>query len=110
LVLERLSAAKHGHLSAIHFGGVGVGIMVSAAAVSAMLAAGAGWQALWIGSGAIAIFATALVALLVSEQEPAGPSTAASSNGPPIAGLPALIVAYGLFGFGYVITATFLGA
>jgi len=110
LVLERLSAAQRGHLAAIHFAGVGAGIMVSAAAVSVMLAEGAGWQALWIGSGAIAILATPLVAVLIPEQEPDGPSGAASTSERSIRGLSTLIVAYGLFGFGYVITATFLVA
>jgi len=41
LVLERLPAAQRGYLPALHFAGVGAGIMVSAALVSAMLAAGA---------------------------------------------------------------------
>jgi predicted MFS family arabinose efflux permease len=108
LVLARLSAAGRGPLSAIHFAGVGAGIMVSAALVSALLAAGAGWQALWIWSGAAAFVATGLVALLIPDQTlvttgPAAPSAAHSPHG-----LPMLIIAYGLFGFGYVITATFL--
>jgi predicted MFS family arabinose efflux permease len=108
LVLARLSAAGRGSLSAIHFAGVGAGIMVSAALVSALLAAGAGWQAMWIWSGATAFVATGLVAVLIPDQTlvtatPAAPSTSQSAHG-----LPMLIIAYGLFGFGYVITATFL--
>src|ERR1700676_4701261 len=57
LVLERLSFSGHGSLSAIHFAGVGFGIMISATGVSAMLAWGAGWRGLWIGSGLIAMLA-----------------------------------------------------
>jgi predicted MFS family arabinose efflux permease len=108
LVLARLSAAGRGSLSAIHFAGVGVGIMVSAALVSALSAAGMGWQAMWIWSSATAFVATGLVAVLIPDQTlvtvtPAAPSTSQSAHG-----LPMLIIAYGLFGFGYVITATFL--
>jgi predicted MFS family arabinose efflux permease len=108
LVLARLSAAQRGDLSAIHFAGVGAGIMLSAAAVSLMTAAGADWRALWMGTGAMALLATGLVAMLI----PGGANSFAPPSAPDSAlrtpGLPTLIVAYGLFGFGYVITATFL--
>jgi predicted MFS family arabinose efflux permease len=108
LVLARLSAARCGHLSAVHFAGVGAGIMVSAAAVSLMLAAGAGWQALWIGAGSIALLATAVVAVLIPEPVAASTPPPVPVGEKPKRGLAILIVAYGLFGFGYVITATFL--
>jgi predicted MFS family arabinose efflux permease len=110
-VLARLSAAERGSLSAIPFAGVGVGIMVSAALVSAVLMAGAGWQAMWIGSGGLAFVATGLVAVLTPVQTVIAapiPATPRPSGAPSRRGLPTLIVAYGLFGFGYVITATFL--
>jgi predicted MFS family arabinose efflux permease len=107
LVLERLSFSGRGSLSAIHFAGVGCGIMISAVAVSAMLASGVGWRGLWIGSGSIAMLAASAAAALI----PAGYAAASSgpktlSIGPSRAG--AMVVAYGLFGFGYIITATFL--
>ncbi len=53
LVLERLALSGRGPLSAIHFAGVGLGIMISAIAVSATLASGAGWRSLWLVTGAI---------------------------------------------------------
>ena len=108
LVLERLSFSGRGSLSALHFAGVGFGIMISAIAVSAMLASGAGWRSLWIGSGSIAILAGIVAASLI----PAADNVIASSKpessnaGPTRIGT--MVVAYGLFGFGYVITATFL--
>jgi predicted MFS family arabinose efflux permease len=108
LVLARLSAAQRGNLSALHFAGVGVGIMLSAAVVSALLAAGAGWQAMWLWSGGMAILGTVLVAALIPGQtvvEVLPPIISAVQSA---RGLPMLIIAYGLFGFGYVITATFL--
>jgi predicted MFS family arabinose efflux permease len=110
LVLERLSFSGRGSLSAIHFAGVGFGVMISAIAVSAMLASGAGWRILWIGSGSIAMLAAIAAASLI----PAGDYVRASSNREASSAKPsrvgAMIVAYGLFGFGYVITATFLVA
>jgi predicted MFS family arabinose efflux permease len=110
LVLERLWASGHGSLSAVHFAGVGIGIMISAAAVSAMLASGADWRGLWIGSGSIAVLAVAAVALLVPARHDVQISADPGHHGGAHAGLGAMIVAYGLFGFGYVITATFLVA
>jgi predicted MFS family arabinose efflux permease len=108
LVLARLTGARHRYLSAVHFGGVGAGIMVSAAAVSVLLAFGAGWQALWVGAGVIALLATAFVAVLIPEQQGVQSSPSMPVAAPPQRRLLMLIVAYGLFGFGYIITATFL--
>ena len=108
LVLERLALSGRGSLSAIHFAGVGSGIMISAIAVSVMLASGADWRSLWIGAGAIALLGAIVASWLI----PATHNIAASSETKiPAAGpskLGPMVVAYGLFGFGYVITATFL--
>jgi predicted MFS family arabinose efflux permease len=109
LVLERLSHKGRGSLSGVHFAGVGFGIMISAIAVSGLIASGAGWRGLWIGSGALAILAALAAAMLIP---PAG-TVAAVPSQPPAAraersGLGTMVVAYGLFGFGYVITTTFL--
>jgi predicted MFS family arabinose efflux permease len=107
LVLERLSFSGRPSLSAVHFAGVGFGIMISAIAVSAMLASGVGWRGLWIGSGSIAMLAAIAAAALI----PAGRVTAAWPSKAPGSGRSragAMVVAYGLFGFGYIITATFL--
>jgi predicted MFS family arabinose efflux permease len=107
LVLERLAQAGHAGLSALCFAGVGIGIAVSAMLVAAMLHAGHDWQSLWLASGALSLVAAiAVVILLRPHAAPARRNErekrAASSN------LIRLIAAYGLFGFGYVITATFL--
>src|SRR6202047_1892929 len=66
LVLERLSVSGRASLSAIHFAGVGFGIMISAIAVSAMLASGASWRGLWIGSRALSKLAEILSPAVMS--------------------------------------------
>jgi predicted MFS family arabinose efflux permease len=110
LVLERLSRTGRGSLSAIQFAGVGFGIMISAIAVSAMLAWGADWRSLWIGTGALAVLAALFAALLIPPPDNVGASIEPEVINAPPSGMGAMIIAYGLFGFGYVITATFLVA
>jgi predicted MFS family arabinose efflux permease len=109
LVLDGLAQARRPELASVHFAGVGAGIAVSAVVVSTLIAAGAGWRPLWFCTGAIALSAVAAVTWLVP---PGGDRRLARPTGPRTAerpsGLPALICAYGLFGFGYVVTATFL--
>jgi predicted MFS family arabinose efflux permease len=110
LVLERLSLLGRRSLSAIQFAGVGFGIMISAIAVSAMLAWGAGWRSLWIGTGSLAMLAAVGAALLIPPVDHVGASMKPEPAGVPPSGIGTMILAYGLFGFGYVITATFLVA
>jgi predicted MFS family arabinose efflux permease len=109
LVLDRLSAAGRSDLSAIHFAGVGAGIALSAALVASLAAWDHGWRSLWLASGLTSLLAVGIVASLIPDRgEPATAKTARTSRVNPR--LAALIVAYGLFGFGYIITATFLVA
>lgn len=108
LVLDRLRTAGAAHLSWIHFAGIGFGIAVSALAVYWVGESGLGWQGAWIISGALSAIGTMMVWWLVPDQ------TAQRSDGPLRGGFASgfwpLACAYGLFGFGYVITATFLVA
>ena len=108
LVLDRLAALGRPGLSAIHFAGVGVGIAVSAILVSGLSASGVGWQAQWLASGAVALLALAVVMWLVPAGEEDDRSAAPAHGASIDRRLIGLIVAYGLFGFGYVITATFI--
>jgi predicted MFS family arabinose efflux permease len=104
LVLDRLAAAGRGGLSAVHFAGVGIGIAVSAAVV-AMLQ---DWRAMWFASAALALAAGLAVAALVPRDHPGSqvrPGAARQALPP---GFVSLAIAYGLFGFGYIITATFI--
>jgi predicted MFS family arabinose efflux permease len=110
LVLERLSASGRGSLSAVQFAGVGFGIMISAITVSVLLASGAGWRSLWIGTGSLAVLAAVAAAALIPAADQAGAAMKPEMINAPPSGMTAMVVAYGLFGFGYIITATFLVA
>lgn len=111
LVLDGLARMNKAGGAALHFAGVGVGIALSAALVSGLLAAGADWRPLWFASGAVSLLAVPAVAWLIPAAGPAGASAhPPGRTASPKPGLAALVLAYGLFGFGYVITATFLVA
>jgi predicted MFS family arabinose efflux permease len=109
LVLDRLSTAGRADLAAVHFAGVGTGIALSAVLVSSLAAWGGGWRSLWLVSGLASLLAVIIVAGLIADRaEPVNAMTSRPRRSE--ARLAALIVAYGLFGFGYIITATFLVA
>jgi predicted MFS family arabinose efflux permease len=110
LVLDHLAQVGRPKLASLHFAGVGIGIAISAALVALQLASGASWAAMWAASGALSLVGAAAVALLVPGQgapAPAPPATPDAWRDPRFGRMTA---AYGLFGFGYVITATFLVA
>ena len=107
LVIERLIRSGRSELTAVHFGGVGLGIAFSALLVAIGGSVGEAWRTAWWISGVV----SAVLAVLVATQVPPDltPSrkftTTGSHRNNRIAGI---AVGYGLFGFGYVITATFL--
>ena len=110
VILERLAAAGEGRLSSVHFAGVGSGIAFSALVVALLAALGFGWQMQWATTGLVSLLSVPIVARLVPPDPISGaapPRPAPMSLNRPLA---AIIIAYGLFGFGYVITATFLVA
>lgn len=108
VVLERLAAAGHSDLSALHFAGVGSGIAVSAGLVAAMVLLGLDWRSLWLASGGISLLALLAVAILPDRAATPAPLPARCGEVFKGASLRRLIIAYGLFGFGYIITTTFL--
>jgi predicted MFS family arabinose efflux permease len=110
LVLDRLASAGRSGLSAVHFAGVGSGIAVSAALVAILLREGAAWNTLWLASGGLAVIAGLAVIWMVPADAPATQSAPPATRGKVSADFVALAAAYGLFGFGYIITATFIVA
>jgi predicted MFS family arabinose efflux permease len=106
LVLDRLAIAGRSPLSAVHFAGVGGGIAVSAALVAAL----SDWRIMWFASAALALAASVAVWTMVPPDHPGIAAATASSRSKPSARFVSLAAAYGLFGFGYIITATFIVA
>lgn len=112
LIVEPLTRAGRPELSAVLFGGVGSGIILSAAIVGVLGARGADWRMLWEACGAAAFIATLAIWYVLPRRErtaavpaAAGESASTGSSRWPLI---RLNLAYGLFGFGYVITGTFL--
>jgi predicted MFS family arabinose efflux permease len=104
-VLEGLAQAGRSSLAWVHFAGVGIFIALS----SQVILLPVGWTGMWFVSGLVSLMGVVAVGLLVPARPVAAPPVGAiagvnSDRG----GLFRLALAYGLFGFGYVITATFL--
>ena len=110
VVLEYLADAGRSSLSALHFAGVGIGIAMSAALVAGMSQAGQTWKALWLASGLLSLAAMIAATMLLPSREPPERAVDALPGATIDPSLPRLVAAYGLFGFGYIITATFLVA
>lgn len=109
-ILERLSAARALRLGGIMFGGVGAGIVL--AGMACLLFARLGWtsEETWTALGAVA----ALLAAACWRAYASAPARGREqARAPRPAGLRAQlvpIVCYGIYGFGYIIPATFLPA
>ena len=106
--LARLSALGAPALAGIIYVGPGLGITASGLAASAMVAQGLQAATGW---AVFALLAAVLTALAWPQLSGAVATRAAASadDAPPPAGvLAAFTLAYGLAGFGYIITATFL--
>lgn len=109
LVLERLTRAGQSAFAAWHFAGVGTGIVLSAALVALIDRSHAGWIAAWLASGAMAGMLSALAAFLIPPASKFDPvATAVAATPPPAVRIAPMALAYGLVGFGYVITSTFI--
>ena len=108
IVLDRLAqSGRPGWATAI-YAGVGAGIALSSVAVPVAASQLNDWQQPWLVCGAISLVLVANVAFLLRgyASPETGSKTAAASGAPVRLGW--FVVAYGLFGFGYVITATFI--
>jgi len=110
LVFARLAAGGRDDLQGLHFSGVGLGIAASALMTGWLHLEGAGWQAGWIWAGILSVAGLAAIWLLLDRGTPksgkAAPEPPLVWSGPFLK----LVAGYGLFGFGYIVTATFLVA
>ncbi|RUU42170.1 MFS transporter [Mesorhizobium sp. M6A.T.Ce.TU.002.03.1.1] len=108
IVFGHLAAAGRNDLQALHFGGVGLGIAASSALMAILVTEHAGWAAGWFWSAVFSACGFAVVALLVGSTATANGADGREPALPKDRSLMKIIVAYGLFGFGYIVTATFL--
>ena len=108
LVLEKLALAGRPGLSALHFSGVGFGILISAVLVSSLAALGYDWRILWYASGCLAALALVLVVRLIPTESEVAQTVSTPPSSKLNRRLIVHMIAYGLFGFGYIITATFI--
>ncbi len=110
LVLEGLAASRHSQLSAVHFAGVGGGIATSAIVTWAVAGQAGSWTAMWYGGGCLSLAAVVALLLLMPERPAERSHQTTNTDRDSGPSLWPLVLAYGLFGFGYVITATFIVA
>lgn len=112
IVLGHGAAAGNDHVQAAHFGGPGAGIALSSVMVMLIGLAHHGspdaWRANWIGGAIYSAVSLVAVWFLL----PSGPAASARTGKEPAIvwnrPIQLLTASYGLFGFGYVITGTFL--
>lgn len=125
IVTRRLLALGRPGLMAVHFAGVGIGIMLSVLVIELARIAGLSVFGQWaaLGLACLAVAGVALVLLRTrcdpppagseAQTSPAASQATAAPSAPHLVPRPArllrrLVAAYGLFGFGYVVTATFI--
>lgn len=106
-VVQALMRRGRPGLASLLYAGVGGGIAASAAIVAAVVSQGGDWRAQWLATAAASAAACAIVACTLPRDPPAERATATRGDGGAVW---PIVVAYGLWGFGYVVTGTFLVA
>ncbi len=116
IVMQRLAETHCLHLFPIHFTGVGIGIAGSSVMIEWLGTSLESASLLWIASGVLGLLLSLCVPFLLPPRKEPSPQTAPHATQTKTSAKPLnlsawrLIFAYGCFGFGYVVTATFLGA
>ncbi|GEO81168.1 YbfB/YjiJ family MFS transporter [Pararhodospirillum oryzae] len=111
LVLPLLGSSGHARWSGLHFGGVGLGIILAGTVVGEVgtrLGSDAGWLASAVLAAGLALVAGPLLAG-VHARAPAPPMAPPATPAPPLSfPLSFLAAAYFCEGLGYIVTGTFL--
>jgi MFS family permease len=110
LVLARLAAHRRIELSGVMFAGVGTGMFLSGLLCMVLVIGGVAAQFAWLAFAGLAAIAAVLIWPVFNGTPE---SSRADTSGAPrrhrwTATTVRLVVSYGLFGFGYIIPATFL--
>jgi len=105
---QRLTSIGRADLSNLHFAGVGVGIASSSLIAGATIGSGSDWRSPWLWSAVLGIAGTAIAALLLDRSPVSLAEKAPEPRLPRSLSLTLIILSYGLFGLGYIVTATFL--
>lgn len=106
--LQQLSALGTPRLAGLIYVGPGLGITVSGLAATAMVASDLHATTAWLAMAALALLLIGLVWPHLRGDVPAPPAPAHTTGGAGAGALAVLTLAYGLAGFGYIVTATFL--
>lgn len=109
IIFNQLARTEQSGLQSLHFGGVGMGITVSAVLTAAVFLAGLDWRMNWFAAAGVSSIGFLIVVWLMSVDPYEPPSRARRE--PPLKWnepLAKITAAYGIFGAGYIVTATFL--
>lgn len=109
LVIPLLTAAGHARWSGLHFGGVGLGIILAGLVVGGVVNA-LGSNAGWLVTAALGAAGTVIAWPILAGAHPRGGAAAAAAA--PSSGFPMSLLAAAYFceGLGYIVTGTFLVA
>lgn len=106
-VVQALARRGRLGLASLLYAGVGGGIAASALMVAAVVSRGGDWRAQWLATAAASAVACLVVAVALPRDPPATGGGGAPADGRRVW---PIVVSYGLWGFGYVVTGTFLVA
>lgn len=114
IVLDYLAKQMKPKLSGVLYAGVGAGILFSTLFIPTLYQAYS-WQGTWVGLGIISAVLFIIPLLILRENTAQTPAKTVhkQNNTPPVPSkkwFPFLTIAYGLEGFGYIITGTFIVA
>lgn len=110
IVFSHMAASGQSHLQSVHFAGVGVGIVVSSLMIGALTLQHAQWQMGWFGAAMLSALGCIVAAIVIRDGPAQQGGGGVEPHLPRDPMLLRIILAYGLFGFGYIVTATFLVA
>lgn len=108
IVFSHLAHNNRNDLQAMHFAGVGLGICISSLMMAALVGWQAHWPAGWLWAAAISAAGLGVVFWLIRVGPAGQGGPVHEPKLPADPDLTRLIIAYGVFGFGYIVTATFL--